>query len=163
MKICFRAVVCPSGPAVLLLGSVLTWRCWLYIHCLAGRHGLGARGHQSCWGMRWSGVNKNEGQKRHKLNVGRGASDMPVVLGEVVEPRSFSGGASKHPPLPSPQTTGRESEDWASCPAIFATTHREHGQAGPPPGPGAGCITTLSPARPGQHHLPPREALGAES
>ena len=109
MKICFRAVVCPSGPAVLLLGSVLTWRCWLYIHCLAGRHGLGARGHQSCWGMRWSGVNKNERQKRHKLNVGRGASDMPVVLGEVVEPRSFSGGASKHPPLPSPQTTGRES------------------------------------------------------
>ena len=59
--------------------------------------------------MRWSGVNKNEGEKGHRLNVGRGASDMPAVLGELVEPRSFSGGASKHPPLPSPQTTGRES------------------------------------------------------
>lgn len=157
--------MCPPGSAVLLLGSVLTLRRWLYVHCLVGRRGLGARSHQSCWGMRWSGVNKNEGEKGHRLNVGRGASDMPMVLGESVEPRSFSGGASKHPPLPSPQTTGRESSPGTGPLALPSSPQPTENMArpGPLPGPGAGCITTLSPVRPGQHYLPPREALGAES
>ena len=157
MKTCFRAMACPSGSAVLLLGSVLTLRHWLYVHCLAGRHGLGARRHQSCWGTRWSGMNENEGEEGHRLNGGRGASDMPGVLGESVEPRSFSGGASKHRPLPSPQPTGRESSPRTGPLALPSSPQptENMGGPGPLPVPGVGCITTLSPVRPGQHYLPP--------
>lgn len=104
--------------------------------------------------MRWPRVKENEGGEGQGLNVERGAlmcGGQGGFLGEVVQPGSSPGEASRHPPPPSLQPAGRESSPRTGPLALPSSPQpaENTGGPGPLPVPGMGFVTALSLVLPG--------------